>query len=83
VSPQTPAPDAIDHAELIHSLHASVLQRIADADTEAHESDLAFAVGRFGEYFRQRGDEAERKIADEYDQIARPPTDEGNSEESG
>ena len=40
--------------------------RMAEADAEAARSDLAFASGRFQEYFTAMGKAAEKRIEDRY-----------------
>ena len=40
--------------------------RMAQADADAMRSDLAFAAGRFQEYFEEKGHEAEQRIEDRY-----------------
>jgi hypothetical protein len=67
--------------ELLAQIQANTATRIIQADKEAEESDLAFAAGRFGEYFDKTCKDLERRIDDEANEILGPPPNGGNSEE--
>ncbi len=43
--------------------------RIADADQEAHKAEIAFAAGKFPEYFSQTAANIEASIQDEHDKL--------------
>lgn len=45
---------------------AESAQRIADADDAAFRAQIAFAAGKFEEYFRSMSDQATKRIQDEY-----------------
>jgi hypothetical protein len=74
VAPQTLA------AEQITSASA---KRITDADAEAHESNIAFAAGKFGEYFEQKSRAVAKEIGDEYDRIIGSAATEGDGQAGG
>ena len=65
------------------SIAAGVAQRIADADAEAHASDVAFAAGRFEEYVDRKFKEAVKEIADEYERTNGSAAAGGDSETRG
>jgi hypothetical protein len=66
---------------------ADIMERVLDsikaADEEARAADVAFAAGRFGEFFQREADAATRRIQDECDTILGKKSATGGSGEGG
>jgi hypothetical protein len=65
---------------LAAQIEASVAQRIAEADAEAHESSVAFAAGKFEEHFQRKTQATAKGISDEYARIAGQAADRGDGQ---
>lgn len=93
-----PPAEPTDPAELAAKMHrqaaeslgarfqanlAAASARIAAADAEAYEAQVAFAAGRFPEYFQKKLEAAQKRIEAEYERITGSQAAGGDSEAGG
>jgi hypothetical protein len=78
-----PARNALN--EKVKTYADEAAARIAAADAESHDAQVAFAAGKFPEYFKKRLEEARERIDDEYARASepRPAAAGGDGEEGG
>ena len=67
-------------SEHVNRILAESAGRIANADRQAAEADVAFADGKFAEYWTKRAEEAEERVREYYRKLSGQDSAGGDSE---
>lgn len=69
--------------EKLQGLADEAAARIAAADADAHEAQVAFAAGKFDEFIRAKLTAAQKRVSDEYERVVGSRAAGGDGEAGG